>query len=533
MPSGPTDNVARKAGPPESHNLALYGCSAVFVTCYLFSSLHVASTNPLWMDEILTVWAARLPSVSAIYSALLKGSEFSPPGLPVLLHFCGPVLSGSNLAFRIPSILSILLTGILLFVLSRRFLGDAGGILAGCLTLEVLSPFGLQARPYALVTFLFMAVLVLWDDLSRDNVSHRAAAWRIPLIALLLSTAISIHFYAVLFVPCIALLELLRACRTHKLRYSLWAAFLLAGASIFLWHPLMHALHQFSFQDVQTSQQFVARPTFQSLIEMYAYLFLGLKNSGGVVGIAGLIVLSVIASTALAGLYQRLRKDKQRTIVQPLKVSQERSHDLWTLVIGVLLFPIIVFGFSVIVTKTLYLRYLIAGVIGASTLLAEVLRGSPHFSRVGVPSALLFAAALNMAWGVPSMEFTDQTQVYTAMPGPYPIVLADSCLFFSFEESAPADFRSRMVYLTIPDDVPVIDAQCVDAIKRWKTINPALPVEDSAKFLHEHPRFYLLDEQTIDHTPGRYLSALHRIDLWKRVNGATLYYSPPLSTSDD
>jgi hypothetical protein len=250
-------------------------------------------------------------------------------------------------------------------------------------------------------------------------------------------------------------------------------------------------------------------------------------------GLTGAIELFALILVGAAGCFQKIVKQQNADRAHSAPSATTPSNGFWLLILGTLAIPLLVFAFGSIVTKTYYLRYAVAGTLGASALMAEVLSAFPPFKRIVVPATLLFASVLNVIWGVPSMEFRDPSEIYKAMPGPYPIVVADSCLFFGFEESSPAEFRSRMVYLTIPSDFPVMDAQCVHAITRWKVINPSLPVEDSAKFLKDHARFYLLDEQTNDHSPGRYLVSIGTVLPWKELDGARIYRSHPESPDGD
>lgn len=125
------------------------------------------------------------------------------------------------------------------------------------------------------------------------------------------------------------------------------------------------------------------------------------------------------------------------------------------------------------------------------------------------------------------MELFDHSPVYSAFSGFDPIVVADGSQFFQLEESAPVQFRSRLVYLIPPQNVPVGDPTNQHEVMRWKTIVPNLPVENASEFLRTHSRFYVLDERTADDTPATYLLKEQRIDQWRIVNGAVLYRSHP------
>ncbi|HTU55236.1 MAG TPA: hypothetical protein VMF62_14825, partial [Acetobacteraceae bacterium] len=136
-PPGPADFVARSG-----LFLAL-----LLIAEYLVLACSAAARRPLWMDEVLAAWTARLPSVGAIWSALEKGADFDPPLYHFLLHAI--VLSGArgDLAVRMPSIIAGLVVALASFVLVRRRHPAPVAFLAMALCLVGgLYPFALDAR---------------------------------------------------------------------------------------------------------------------------------------------------------------------------------------------------------------------------------------------------------------------------------------------------------------------------------------------------------------------------------------------------
>lgn len=510
-----------------NRSIFLWVSYGLFLSVYLVLTLKSAARNPLWMDEVLSVWASRFPSPSQIYWALMNGAQSSPPAYSMMLHYCSKCFGESNLVYRLPSICAVILTGVVSLVLLRRLLGTASSIFASCLILETLSPFGLQARPYAIVTLCFTIALLLWDDLDRCS-----TIWRIAAIGLLLSIAVSFHFYAVLFVPCFGLMEVLRTSRRREIRYPLWIALVVAGCSIFLWHSIMSATSKFVAEDVAASHAYGPRPTVISLISTYSYLFQGLGNSNilGGLGMNGLIVLSTLGLIPVSSLFNSFGKKRNANSDSAVK-TEKPPQEFWIVVLGSLALPLIVFVFSVMVTKAFNLRYATAGSIGASAVLAEVLSGFPRFRRI-VSATLLAATILMLKFGVPSMEVFNHDAIYGALSGAAPVVVADGSQFFQLEESAPPDFRSRLVYLVVPPDAAVGDATNQHAIMRWKILRPSLPVENAEEFLRKHDRFYVLDERTADDTPATFLLRTHKIGPWVEINGAIIYRSRSSSTTN-
>ena len=490
---------------------------AAFLGCYLVLSVQTAAQKPFWMDEVLAVWLSRLPSPSAINQALMRGAQSAPPAYSVLLHYIPTLFNNQKLTLRLLSLAGAIVAAWCVFLLMRRYLSVAAALFAACLMLESWSPYAVQVRPYTLVTACFAAALLLWDDLNA-----RASNWRVLFIGLLLAFAVALHFYAVFFVPCLGLLELLRALHTRRLRYFLWAALVLAGASIFLWFPLMRATSRYVASDVAESRAPGAAPSLNYIISTYTYFFQGLADTRvfGRLGLNGLIVLSALALILLGRLYQNFRGN----LPEPVEKIAGRRDDFWRIAIVTTLFPLIVFVFTLFVTRYFNLRYVLVGAIGTSAILAEILSAFPPFRRVA-PAILLAASLLTIQLGIPASEWFDHAAVYNAMPGPYPIVAADGSQFFQLEESAPAEFRARIVYLMLPSNIPVADVMNQHVISRWTSVNPNLPVEEMSAFLNTHRRFYVLDEQTADDTPALYLLLTHRIERWKEIGGAVIYRS--------
>jgi hypothetical protein len=518
--------------PPRSsyartHDLALWVTSTLFLSFFIGLSLRAATRNPLYVDEIYALWVARLPSVSQIVSAIMHGSEFSPPTYHLLLHFYSLLAGDSSLALRFPSLLAELLVAFFSFSLFRRYLGMRSAAFACCLILEAISPFGLQIRPYALVTACFAAVLLLWDGLE----SHYSRL-SITLIGILLAFAGSLHFYAILFVPCVALIELFRLQSTRQFRWSLWLSLAASGASIFIWLPLIRAITKLNAAD-STGSAYGPSPTLDALVSMYSYLFRGLANPHllGNLGINASIVLIALCFLPFGKFAEnRLGRFLRITSDVP-SITVNRHAAFWAINIGVILFPAIVFLFSYFVTKTFNLRYVIAGSIGASAILTETLGGFPLF-RPLVPLLLFVATCFTFLWGIPSMHLFDHSTTYGFFPGSYPVVAADGNEFFQLEEGAPPNFRARLVYLVVPPSVPVGDPTDEHEVIRWKVIDPKLPVEDATAFLANHPKFYVLDERTADDTPARYLLSKGYIEPWKQIGGAVIYRSRPSDASN-
>ena len=134
-------------------------------------------------------------------------------------------------------------------------LGLAAAMFGSWMILEEIRFYALQIRPYAFCVACFAWALVLWDDLNRTN-----SRWRYVFIAMLLALATSVHFYSVFFIPCLGVVELLRLIQTRQFRLPLWIAMFLAGASAFLWLPMIHVMSKYNSGDTG-SPSYYATPS--------------------------------------------------------------------------------------------------------------------------------------------------------------------------------------------------------------------------------------------------------------------------------
>src|ERR1019366_3864541 len=352
-------HINTESAENKKSNRLLTGSFCVFLVCFVGVAIRSAAATPFWMDDVLSVWVIRLASPSRIYSALAQGAEFAPPAFHWALHYYSKLAGDSPLALRLPSIAAVLVTSAYSFAVFRRILGAAPAVFACCLLLKTLFPFAVQVRPYAFVACCFAVALCLWDGLNRSE-----DRWRCVLLGLVLAVAVSIHFYSVLFIPCFGLMKLISLSRPRRFRFTIWLALVAAGASILLWLPLIHVLGQYNSGDT-SSPAYYAKPTLPRLIRVYRDLaFPGTPNI-----LLVLTALGLVAAGRLWGLPVFKRDEKRR----------DGERNFWISIFATALLPLIVFLFSLVVTKTFNERYVIGAAIGMSGLLAAGFRDSVVF----------------------------------------------------------------------------------------------------------------------------------------------------------
>ncbi len=448
--------------------------------CFVAASGRAASANPLWMDEVLTVWVVRMKSTAAIWSALYHGSEFASPTYHLLLHYWGNIAGFSYFALRLPSILAILVSAACVFALLRPYAGISVAAFGMCFTLlGSLSSYAVQIRPYALVVCCFAVAALLWTGLEEQ----RPVLWRVVVITGLLALAIALHFYAVLFVPCFALMELLWAISTRRVRIPVWAGLFIAGASSLAWLPLIRTLSHYNAGD-SSSSDYYAKPTLGALSLVYAMDFIFDKKQ----------TLFLVTVVCLIGAVYAFGRVPRRFGFQSMTKDSLRwdaVNKLYSIAFATTLFPIIVFLFARVVTKTFNARYALIVCLGLSLLTACALSAIPAFRQVVAP-ALLIACALIFIRSAQPGGGSETVALLKHATQPYPIVVAEGLQFFQLEESAPEPLKSRLVYVTAPAGATVPDPTNEHQVERWRPIRPDLKIQDAGSFFAQNPHFYVL-----------------------------------------
>lgn len=174
--------------------------AAALLLVALLAALGIASRSPIWYDEIVSLFIARLPAWHDIWSLYALGRDTTGP-IPSFVARLGLYLPfPPELSLRIPFMLAFLCmcAGIYIFVRRRYPAGYALAALMLPMTLPILWFDMTLARAYALMLGAAGLALCCWQSAADD----RARPWSVVGLWLALATAIAAHFFAIfLFVP--------------------------------------------------------------------------------------------------------------------------------------------------------------------------------------------------------------------------------------------------------------------------------------------------------------------------------------------
>ncbi|MBB5057532.1 hypothetical protein HDF16_002238 [Granulicella aggregans] len=456
---------------PRKDWFAAVATSFIFVR-YFVEMTRYSRSQPLWLDEILTTWLVRLGSVASIYDGLAKGAEYSPPGLPVLLLWWSKLVGASYLSLRSPSFVGIALAAVAIFLLVRRYMDFSIATLAAVLVLcGPLHVFAQQVRPYALTVTCFTFALLLWDGLEQSGHPR----WNLAGINVLLSAAITLHFYSILYLVPFAAMELLYSLSSRRFRAPVWITLAIAAASISLWIPL--ALRASRFNSADHGPGFYAAPTSLRFAQSLWFVLFPVD-----IFVSLLLLLFAGLLVYLAGIRNR------KISVQP----KTRRPLLW-IATGCALLPLATFLFARLVSGTYNLRYILPASICTVIALCFAAESLP-FRSILVPLCSIAIATHAL---VPRRiePFVDNRAILQAASKPYPIVMAEGLMFFQAEEdqSLTTQERGRLEYLILPQGHALKDATNENLVIRWLGILPQLPAYPVDPYLQSRRCFYVFD----------------------------------------
>ena len=347
--------------------------AVLLVTC-LFA-LVWSHFKLFWVDELLEFYSDTRSSFGAVIQGQLRYPfSLEPPAFHLLLHAMNRLLPWhQELASRLPSIASMLVTQVCVFRITRKLLHDSRVALLA-MTLPLLFAtfdFAAEARVYALLTALFALALAAYQEtLERENKRRTA-----PLIVLFgaCTTAVLVHYYG-LFLPVPFLVgELVKSIRSRKVDWpvvcTLLAAFLFFACNLPFFAGLSEIrVHYYGGTEAEAGWQMVPI-TYLWLLGQYNIY----ENNqyGNVLRFGVFFVAYVVLPAMLIMLAMRQAKQNTR-IASPIYAA---------LLAGFFL-PVINIFVAHYKTHAYVMRYSVPAVVPLSVLLAWMLK--PYLRKTSI-----------------------------------------------------------------------------------------------------------------------------------------------------
>ena len=219
------------------------GVVAVLLTAfslfYFADTCLRASEKFFWFDELCTVYICRLPTMHAVWQAVLHGADYNPPLFYLFTRAANALFGEGLIATRLPSILGFWVLCLCLF----RFVHRRAGILPAWVAMlfPLLTSayfYAYEARPHGIVLGFCGLALVLWQ--MWDEEPHRL--WPLVAFSAALGAAFFTHCYAILIAAPFALAEIFQTTKLQRIRWNFWAALLIpAVAAALSFIPLLRS----------------------------------------------------------------------------------------------------------------------------------------------------------------------------------------------------------------------------------------------------------------------------------------------------
>ena len=456
----------------------------VFSITYLAVASALAWHKLLWNDELFTLYIARLPTYTDIWSLLASGVEQLPPTFHILARLSLKLFGVNHWALRLPEILGVGVMSLCLFVVVSRRSSAAYGLVAMVLPLVTHALYyATEARPYGLVLGCAALSLLCWQSVADD----RRRILSLAGLSAALAAALASHYYAVLiFVP-LAAGEVVRTIVRRRLDPWVWLAFALATIPLWVFLPLIQSGRKLS-------ATFWAKPRWFGPVSFYENL-LAQAASGAIFLFVGILVLLTLYAVVRSSIGAE-PKVRPASRIPPEEVVAA---------LGYLAVPVLAVLLAKLATGAFTDRYAMAAVLG----LAVIIPWGAYLILDGRATMGIALAAALFSWFVVEDGIEPALQqrralaglqdtfdfLNTAAPGGAPLVIASAHLFFQLSHYAPPQLASRFVYLA--DRAAALQYLNTDTVElgmqefgRWTPMS----IEDYRSYVRAHPRFLLFGD---------------------------------------
>jgi hypothetical protein len=464
------------------------------IAVYSCISLPMAFFKPLWHDELITFDLASMPSVSAMMKGI-RLIDLNPPVL-YLLDYMAIRIPGAHLndqfaslAARLPSIVGGLLASVGLFFLTRRKVGQLYAFALICIYWNTpFFKYATEDRPYALVSGLVVMLICVWE---RAVQAGRRLGW-VALTLVLGLAVMGSHFMSGIVLVAFIAATIASGLSSGRLDIPLLASYILPLAI-----PAANYVKMTGYESILFPETF--QPSWIAIPVEYALLV------GSSVLIFGAVLSVYMAMSFVPGSSIRDKGLSQQVLSGRLKANRAEL----VLIVGILLQPAIVVIAIMRVHGAFFLRYGLPGCISISILImvfiCALFDGKKCAALIVVlASALAPLPFLGRTLAALQVE-SPKTHAYVAGVPDYhavepelPFVPASGITYVEMNHREPADFLSRVYYLTDTDAaIQYAHATLFEHEAQVQTMfHYAARVETLRDFETKHSKFLVLGTES-------------------------------------
>jgi hypothetical protein len=437
---------------------------------YLYAIGLKAARTPLWYDEIVTYHVSALGGPFAIVEALLAKADNHPPLDYILRHFSMSLFGGSELAFRLPTVVAMLAGALCLYGFVLRRTSVLPALIAFSFPFATLAlRYSYEGRAYAFLMASMCAALLAWQ-----LATERQSIARLALLTLCLSLGPYAHYYGVLNYAPIAVGEALRCWERRKISWPIVACFAVSLVSLAPLVPL--ALNATEF-----SEDFWTR--LGPSLPLLAY-------SKVLDHIAPALAAALIGCATAVFLPQRTAEARPGA---PVAIP---FHEVGA-AITLCLLPFFTYLLAELVTRAFTFKYVINTALGVGLLIAYL---TAHVeSRQRLASAFVAGSvALWMAiWlgyiaikAPDRMHAIDEADLRLVETATQPVVVFGAHRFLEMHFYLPASLREKIYHVMNPTLAAALTGKNSNE-KALHNLRPFVPmnVVDLCAFTQRHQRF--------------------------------------------
>jgi hypothetical protein len=442
-----------------------------FTFLYLVGTGLLAARAPLWYDELFTFHLARLPQLAELCQALAAGTDGNPPLCHLITHLCQQLLGTGELVIRLPAIAGYWVMSVCLYGFVARRCDLVYGAVALLFPLATsVYPWAYNARPYGCLLGSCGLALLTWQLAAEGHWRKLSLAG----LALSLAAAFATHYYACLFWLALAIGELVRTAARRRVDWPMGLALAAGPFTLALLLPLALGARE-------GMAPFGFPPRWASIKGTYFFLLKATR-------------WPVVAALLLAVLYPLLARARS------VRSTPLPRHE-WATALALAALPI--FGVCLARWFTGYFtpRYVMPAVVGCAILLAFIVerRTAGNLVLALLLMAIFLGNFIQGGW----QEYrqlarvrADIDRTCAILKGPggtdLPVVVADPFAFLQLVHYAPAELRSRLVFLSDVEAARGHNASdprdwALRQLRQWAD----LPIRDYAPFLAANRDFLL------------------------------------------
>lgn len=437
---------------------------------YLYAVGLTATRTPLWFDEIVTYHVSALGSPHAVIEALLAKADNHPPLDYLARNLSMSLFGGSELAFRLPSIVAMLVGGLCLYVFVLRRTSVLAALVSFSFPFATLAiRYSYEGRGYAFLMASMCLVLLAWQ-----LASEKPTAPRLIFLAVSLSIGPYSHYYGVLNYLPVVVGEAWRSWEGRKIYWPIAGSIV---ASLALLGPLApFVLHASEFSG-----------TFWTKLgpNMVVHAYIKLFELAIPVVMAGLV-------GAAAFLFLAPFPDSRR----PAPAAMPR-HEVAAAAL-LCMMPFITYVLALAITHAFTFKYTLNTVVGAAVLTGYLVHQASGWRR-----GLAFLLTLSFgAWAAASLAYLPghvEQRIFVNARNDARILsestlpmVASAHRYLEDNFYLPVELRSRIFY--IGDSNLALELRGHDTNERaLHNLKPFAPIHgmDLCSFTKRYPEFLL------------------------------------------